>query len=110
MTEPAGEPAERGRPRDPKVRRTWAIAGWGLLAGLALAALSGVLGAGGRVGMALLLLVTALACGLAALYGGLTAVIDDLKQRPVARARPISAGVLFLLSAMLMAMVAGTGG
>lgn len=110
MDEPPEGGTERDRPHDPKVRRTWAIAGWGFVAGIVVTALAALLGAGGRIGMALLLLVTALACGLAALYGGLTAVIDDLKHRHVARARPIAAGALFLLSAMLMAMVAAAGG
>lgn len=98
------------RPRDPKATRTWRIAAVGAGIGVLLAATSGLLGADGRVGMVVLLLVTALGCGVAALYGGLTAVIDDLKGRPVQRRRPIAAGALFLVAAMLMAMVAGAGG
>ncbi|MBW3619777.1 MAG: hypothetical protein KY461_05990 [Actinobacteria bacterium] len=101
--DPAGE-------RDPRVRRTWRIAGLGTLAGAGLAVLSGVLGADGRVGFVILFLVTALGAALAALYAGLTAVIDDLKGRRVARARVVSAGGLFVLAALLMAVVAGAGG
>lgn len=95
---------------DPRVRRTWRIAGVGVLVGVALAALSGVLGADGRVGFVILFLVAALSAGVAALYAGLTAVVDDLKGRHVARARVGSAVGLFLLGAILMALVAGAGG
>ena len=95
---------------DPRVRRTWRIAGLGTLGGVALAVLSGILGADGRVGFVILFLVTALAAALAALYAGLTAVIDDLKGRRVARARVVSAVGLFVLAALLMAVGAGAGG
>jgi predicted lipid-binding transport protein (Tim44 family) len=98
------------QPRDPRVRRTWAIAGGGLAAGVALALVSALLGGSGRVGMAVLLLVTALGSAVAALYGLVTAVVDDLRHRPVARARPVAAVGLFVVAAMLMAMVAGIGG
>lgn len=92
------------------MRRTWQLAAVGALAGVALAVLTGVLGASGRVGFVVLLLVWALAAAIAALYAGLTAVIDDLKGRPVARARVGAAVGLFFLAAILMALVAGAGG
>jgi hypothetical protein len=95
---------------DPKVRRTWGIAGSGAVAGLGLALVSGALGGSGRVGLVIFLLITAAASGLAALYAILTAVIDDLKQRPVSRRRPIAAITLFVVAALLMAMVAAAGG
>lgn len=96
---------------DRRVRRTWWIAGGGSLGvGLALALLVGALGGEPRAGMAVLLLVSALSCGVGALYGIGTAVADDLRGRPTSRRRPIAAGVLFLLAAVLMAMVAGVGG
>lgn len=109
---PPGErPAEEGTAgRDPRVRRTWRIAGAGALVGVALAVLSGILGADGRVGFVILFLIAALSAALGALYAGLTAVVDDLKGRPVARARVGSAVGLFVLAAVLMAVVAGAGG
>lgn len=95
---------------DPRVRRTWRIAGGGAVVAVALAVLTGVLGATGRVGFVVLFLVLALSAGLAALYAGTTAVVDDLKGRRVARARVVSAVGLFFLAALLMALVAGAGG
>lgn len=109
MSEDPRGPAPADAP-DPKVRRTWRIVGVGALVGVGLAALSGVLGGDGRVGFVLLFLVTALATGVAALYAGLTAVVDDLKGRRVTRARVVSAVGLFAVTAVLMAMVAGAGG
>jgi uncharacterized protein (DUF849 family) len=107
----ARDPDRAGEdPRDPRVRRTWRIAGVGALVGVGLAALSGVLGGDGRVGFVILFLVTSLATGVAALYAGVTAVVDDLKGRPVARARVVAAVGLFVLTALLMALVAGAGG
>lgn len=97
-------------PGDPRVGRTWRIAAWGAGLGVVLAVVSGLLGADGRVGFVILFLVAALAAALAALHAGLTAVIDDLRGRPVSRARVASAGGLFLLAAVLMALVAGAGG
>lgn len=95
---------------DPRVRSTWRIAAVGAVVAVALAVLTGVLGATGRVGFVVLFLVLALSAGLAALYAGLTAVVDDLKGRRVARARVVSAVGLFFLAAILMALVAGAGG
>lgn len=95
---------------DPKLRRTRRIPLGAAIVGIVLAALTGVLGGDGRVGLVVFLLVTSVGAGLGALYGIVTAVVDDLKQRPVDRRRPITAVVLFLVAAMLMAMVAAAGG
>lgn len=93
-----------------RARRTWRIAGGGAVLAVALALLTGVAGGEGRAGLVVFLLVTATGCGAAAAYGGGTALIDDLKGRHVSRRRPIAAATLFLLAAMLMAMIAGAGG
>lgn len=93
-----------------RTRRAWRIAGIGAGAGIAVALLTGVLGASGRVGLVVLLLCCALACGLGALYAIVTVVVDDLRGEPTSRRRPVAAAVLFALAAVLMAMVAGAGG
>lgn len=96
---------------DRRVRRTWWIAGGGSLGlGLPLALAVGALGGEARAAMAVLLLIGALSCGVGALYAIGSAVVDDLRGRPSSRRRPIAAGILFVLAAVLMAMVAGIGG
>lgn len=105
-----GDPDTVPPATDPRVRRTWRIAAVGALVAVAVAVLTGVLGGTGRVGFVVLFLLLSLSATLSALYAGLTAVVDDLKGRRVARARVVSAVGLFFLAALLMALVAGAGG
>lgn len=93
-----------------RMRRTLAIAGSGSLAGVVLALVVGLLGGSGRAGLAVLLLVAAGACSVAALHAIATLLYDDLKERSPARRRAGLALGLFAAAALLMAMVAGTGG
>lgn len=93
-----------------RVRATLRIVGVGALVALVLALLVGILGGSGPVGLAVLLLVTATACSLAALHAVGMLLYDDLKDRAPARRRALLAGGLFALAAILMAMVAGIGG
>ncbi|MDX1620517.1 MAG: hypothetical protein R3320_05985 [Nitriliruptorales bacterium] len=106
MTAPDPE-ADQGRRR---TRRAWRIAGVTALAGLVLALLLGVLGASGANALRVSLLVTALGTAVGGMYATVTLLVDDVKKRPVGRDRPIAAVALFVLTALLMAMVAGSGG
>ena len=93
-----------------RIRSTLRILWVGALAGLGLALLVGVLGGSGRTGLAVMLLVTAAASSLGALHSIGTLLYDDLKDRDPARRRAGLAVGLFAAAALLMAMVAGTGG
>ena len=93
-----------------RVRATLRIAAAGAVLALGLALLVGLLGGSGPVGLAVLLLVTATACSIAALHAVGTLLYDDLKDRGPARRRALLAGGLFAVAALLMAMVAGIGG
>lgn len=93
-----------------RTRVTLRIAWVGTLVGVVLALLVGVLGGSGPLGLAVVLLVSAVACSLAALHAVATLVYDDLKDRHPARRRAVLAVGLFTLAAVLMAMVAGVGG
>lgn len=103
--------AATGPPPD-LVRRRYIrrIAGGGISLGLLLSVGAGAAGATGRVGAAILLLLSAAGCAAAATYGVLTAVVDDLRDRPVSRRRLLWVIMMFVAAAALMAMTAGVGG
>lgn len=105
--DPDGAPDGHDRAR---IRTTWRIAGAGALLGLGLALLSGLLGGTGQAGMAIMLLVASLSTAVAALYAVVTLLVDELQHRQTTRRRAFVAGGLFVLTAVLMAMVAGIGG
>jgi hypothetical protein len=91
-------------------RRIRRIAGGGIAVGLLLSLGAGAAGATGRAGVAILLLLSAAGCAAAATYGVLTAVVDDLRDRPVSRRRLLWVVTMFVAAAALMAMTAGVGG
>lgn len=93
-----------------RMRVTLRIAWIAALVAVALALLVGALGAGGRTGMAVFLLVTATGSSLAALHGIGTLLYDDLKGRRPARRRAALAAGLFAAAALMMAMMTGVGG
>lgn len=95
---------------DQRRRQLRRIVGLGVAAAAALAVLAGLGGATGQAGAAIFLLLSAMTCAIAATYGVLTAVRDDLKDVPVSRARVVWVVVLFFAAAALMAMTAGAGG
>ena len=98
-------------PSDPKVRRTWLIAGLGtLVVGGGLAAATAIGGHSGAAGLASLLLGGSFACAVGSLYGLSTAGIDAVRDRPVGRRRLIAAGALAVIATFAMAAVAGMGG
>ncbi len=111
----AAEPSDGGTPpilgtdRVRRRRMRW-IAGCGVGLAAALAVLAGVAGATGRAGAAIFLLLSAASAAVAATYGVVTAVVDDLRQVPVSRARVGWVVGLFFTAAALMAMTAGVGG
>lgn len=86
------------------------IVGVGMTVAVVLALLAGVSGASGRAGAAIFLLLSAASCAVAATYGVVTAVIDDVRGIRVSRSRVAWVVVLFFLAAALMAMTAGVGG
>ena len=86
------------------------IVGIGMLVGLALALLAGLAGATGQAGAAIFFLVAAASCAVAATWGVVTAVRDDLKGEQVSRRRVVWVVGLFFAGAALMAMTAGVGG
>ncbi|MDX1657324.1 MAG: hypothetical protein R3343_00750 [Nitriliruptorales bacterium] len=106
MTTPEPE-EEHGRRR---TRRAWRIAGGTALGGLVLALALGVLGASGANALRVALLVSALGTAVGGMYATATLLVDDVKKRPVGRGRAVAAVTLFVLTALLMAMVAGSGG
>jgi hypothetical protein len=92
-------------------RRRLAV-GWRLLAaGIALgligAVWSALAGASGTVGFALLLLGAALGSVLAALVGGILAVVDEVRGVPVARRRLAVTVALFVAGLVLLTIGAG---
>lgn len=112
---PDGAEAANGGDRDVpldrrRLRRIRRTAGVGCLVGLGLAVLAGLGGASGRAGAAIALLVGAASCAVAATYGVLTAVRDDLRGDGVSRTRTAWIIGLFFGAAALMAMTAGVGG
>ena len=103
---PARDPVDVDRAR---LRRTWRIAGWGATLGVALGLLAGVLGASGRAGMAILLLVAALGCALGAGYGTLTMIVDEWREQFVSRRRILGVAGLAALTVVLMFMALAAG-
>lgn len=86
------------------------IVGAGIGVAAVLAVLAGAAGATGAAGAAIFLLLSAASSALAATYGVVTAVVDDLRQVRVSRARIGWVVGLFFAGAALMAMTAGVGG
>lgn len=96
--------------RDPWLRRVGIVVGGGVAGAVVIAFAAGSLGASGTTVAAVLLLLLALTCGGAALLALGTALVDELRGRPVSRGRIVVGIVLFFAGAALMAMVAGVGG
>lgn len=106
---PPGPPV--GRANDVARRRvTRRVLVSGLVLGVLAALGSGLAGASGRFGFALLMLVLALTTAVAGLWATATLLYDDLKKREPSRRRALGAFGLFVATAVLMAVVAGVGG
>jgi hypothetical protein len=81
-----------------------------VIAATAIAVLTAVGGGGARAQVAVWLLVAATGCGIGALYGVVTAIVDEYRDRVVSRSRIVWTVGLFFAAAALMAMLAGVGG
>lgn len=98
-------------PLDHRRRRTLLrIVLVGVGVAVALGLLAGVAGASGAAGAAIVLLLSSATCAVAAAWGVVAAVIDDLRDEHVSRGRIVWVVVLFVVAAALMAMTAGIGG
>lgn len=93
-----------------RLQRQRRITAIGAGVALALALLTGVAGGTGAAGAAVFLLVMAATCAVAATFGAITAVRDDLRDIRVSRARMAWTVGLFFAAAGFMAMTAGVGG
>lgn len=93
-----------------RVGRGLRLAGLGTLAGLGLALLTGLAGGSGRVGAAVTLLVGAVSCGVAALHGVASLLLDDLRGEQPSGWRAVVVGALFVVTALLLSMVMGLAG
>jgi hypothetical protein len=98
------EPTEHDRRRLRQSRRVLAVGGG---VAVAAAAAAGLAGLPGQVGAIALLSVGALAVGVAGLHLLVRAMIDDLRDLPVARRRPVLGVGGLLLAGVLMAMAGG---
>lgn len=107
---PLGDPSSATDTDRRRRRRMGWIVGIGMGVAVVLALLAGVAGATGRAGAAIFLLLSAGSCALAATYGVVTAVIDDVRDVRVSRSRIGWVVGLFFTAAALMAMTAGVGG
>ena len=101
---PPREVTEHDRRR---LRQSWLL----LLIGLAVAVIvtvaAGVAGLGGAVGALALLVTSALAVAITGVQLLGFVLLDDLRDRPVARRRPLIGAGLLLLAGLLMAMATG---
>jgi hypothetical protein len=112
-----GEPARRGRSRSGVTehdrRRTRTprrlLVGALLVGVLATAALAAT-GLPGAWGLVVVLLAAIVGCVLAAAHLAIFALVDELKQRPVATRRPVEALAYFLLALLLILLVMGAAG
>jgi hypothetical protein len=84
----------------------WRLLGLGVGLGVVAAAWSGVAGASGTVGFVLVVLGTAFGAVLAALVGGILAVVDEVRGPPVARRRLIVTIALFVCGLLLLTLAA----
>jgi hypothetical protein len=112
-----GEPGRRGRSRDGVTehdrRRTRTprrlLVGTLVVGVLATAALAAT-GLPGAWGLVVVLLAAIVGCVLAAAHLAIFALVDELKQRPVATRRPVEALAYFLLALLLILLVMGAAG
>ena len=100
-------PADHDRRRVGQALRLWrAVA----LLGLVGAVLSGIAGADGREGFALLLVLSAAGAAMAGLHLGVLLLADQFRGLPSGGRRGLWLVGMFLVTALLMASVAGVGG
>jgi hypothetical protein len=111
--EPAPAARSRGGPTDHDRRRTrtprWLLVGT-LVLGVVVTAVLAATGLPGAWGLVIVLLAATVGCVLAAAHLAIFALVDELKQRPVATRRPVEALAYFLLALLLILLVMGAAG
>jgi zinc transporter ZupT len=106
---PDGRPDRRGLSAwdRRRLKASYLTAIGGVVFGLVGAVVVGALGASGGAGVAVVLVLAAAGCVLAALVTALLAMVDEWHHRPVGRARSLAALWFFLGAAVLLIMSTG---
>lgn len=99
-------PSEHDRRR---LRQSWRVLGVGAAVAVAAAVAAGLAGLPGQAGAIALLVVLALAVAVTGIQIVVLALVDDLRDRRVAKRRPLIAAGLLVLAGVLMAMAGGVG-
>jgi 4-amino-4-deoxy-L-arabinose transferase-like glycosyltransferase len=98
------DPGEHDRRRLRTAR--WLLVG-GVVLGVVVAGGLAVAGGSGAAGLVVLLLGTMVGCVLTAAHLAVFALVDEIRNRPVATRRPVEALAYFLLALLLMLLVMG---
>jgi heme/copper-type cytochrome/quinol oxidase subunit 4 len=101
---PPREVTEHDRRR---LRQAWLVLLIGLAVAVVLTVAAGLSGLPGAVGALALLVTSALAVAITGVHLLGFVLVDDLRDHPVARRRPVIAAGLLLLAGLLMAMATG---
>jgi hypothetical protein len=112
-----GEPVRPGRSRDGvtehdrrRTRTPRRLLVGALVVGVLATAGLAATGLPGAWGLVVVLLAAIVGCVLAAAHLAIFALVDELKQRPVATRRPVEALGYFLLALLLILLVMGAAG
>jgi 4-amino-4-deoxy-L-arabinose transferase-like glycosyltransferase len=97
-------PGEHDRRRIRTAR--WLLV-FGVVLGVVVAAGLAVAGGSGAAGLVVLLLGVMVGCVLTAAHLAVFALVDEIRNRPVATRRPVEALAYFLLALLLMLFVMG---
>ena len=90
-----------------RLRQSWRLLWVGLAVAVIVTVAAGLSGLPGAVGALALLVTGALAVAITGVHLLAFVLLDDLRDRPVARRRPVMAAGLLLLAGLLMAMATG---
>ena len=90
-----------------RLRQSWRLLLIGLGVAVVVTVAAGLSGLPGAVGALALLVTSALAAAIAGVHALAYVLLDDLRDQPVARRRPVIAAGLLLLAGLLMAMATG---
>ena len=90
-----------------RLRQSWRLLLIGLGVAVVVTVAAGLSGLPGAVGALALLVTSALAAAITGVHALAYVLLDDLRDHPVARRRPVIAAGLLLLGGLLMAMATG---
>lgn len=90
-----------------RLRITYRLLLLGPTLGVVAAAALGLSGAGGAVGLAILLVLTAAGCVVTALVTAALAIVDEARRVPVSRRRTLTALAAFLGGFLLLLLSTG---